>query len=740
MIFFDHAGRGEQPAFFYSQAVKAAREQARDYFDLPEDEQRQIDPPRIWRLPWGEDVLPALLKLSHSRCAFCEYETEGLRPWRFRPPAMAEGVKGDYLWNAFTWENIFPICPNCVPRQPDSFPLRGTRNPETAGDLTILLHPGEPATQNAFTARMDGRLTGKNQRGRVTITHYNLNRDEVVQARAQALRDHLALEIDWLANTSAPLTGFVVLALDRLIRIVARNHPDMPRYTIRKRPDAIAELLAQWSRHINLPAALAEASETAREEDRAADLAAKADHAPPPRSTPRIKDVSITTFKSLEDIAFTLPKTLGSRDAHPAEAPCLMILGENATGKSSILQAIALACLPRAEAKKLGLSPEQLTLNPEYLGRPDYLLIKNASKITVTFHDGPARQLLIDGRAKSFAWDGEEAPLIFAYGAHRMFGRKARRRAERHFDTLFHDDRLLSNPEDWLRRLWTHDRDSLNEVVAALRHIIQIDGDFKSIGFDDPSGDPRCMIRLKRRGLDGKTQTSPQPLAIVSSGFRAVLAMVCDIMAGLMLREGSARAARRARAIVLIDEIEAHLHPRWKLHIMDGLRRALPHVTFIVTSHDPLCLRGMFNGEVMALNRYLTDDPDGLDLPERIERIEAFENIEAMTVDQLLTSDLFQLLSADDIGTERQLAHAADMLASHDATADDLAVLDAEIARAMPSMAQALPIGRTEAGRLVQETVAEFLAARRHADAAKTSAARGRAKAAVRSYLQGLLP
>src|SRR3546814_7015536 len=82
------------------------------------------------------------------------------------------------------------------------------------------------------------------------------------------------------------------------------------------------------------------------------------------------------------------------------------------------------------------------------------------------------------------------------------------------------------------------------------------------------------------------------PLSIVSSGFRSVLAMICDVMRGLLGTEdekGSSLA--NARALVLVDEIEAHLHPRWKLRIMKGLREALPNVTFIVTTHDPLCLR-----------------------------------------------------------------------------------------------------------------------------------------------------
>src|SRR3546814_20575292 len=76
-----------------------------------------------------------------------------------------------------------------------------------------------------------------------------------------------------------------------------------------------------------------------------------------------------------------------------------------------------------------------------------------------------------------------------------------------------------------------------------------------------------------------------------------------------------------ARALVLVDEIEAHLHPRWKLRIMKGLREALPNVTFIVTTHDPLCLRGLGANEVMVLRRIQQDvRPNSEDLTYEIGR------------------------------------------------------------------------------------------------------------------------
>lgn len=749
MIFFDASRRAELlPDSLTSPEFSTMRDEIRRHMALSAPERRQTDVPQLWKLRWGGDVMFALRKMSQDRCAFCERRAGDLQPWLFRPPAHAQpdlGPEGklSYLWLALDWWNLYPICQQCIPDRPEYFPVKGDRagyapemataGPQHLDEQPLLIHPGEPARpERDFDQRLDGRLLGRTSRARATIRQYRLDRPELVRARQAALAEALRTAgsgIDWDA---VEFPGPILLVLLRLLPVVAEQNdlplaaPDL------RRPDHMGELLRDWGRHLDLYAALTRAEGLRRP------AAPRRDAAPaprPPQEGPRLKSVTIRTFKSLEDIAFEMRETLPPRTDHPAEAPCLMILGENATGKSSILEAIALACLPEAAVRKLPLKPQDLTLNPEYMGQPRFELLDQTSVIDVRFHDGSHRALTISARSQSMDWQGDAAPPpIFAYGAHRLFGRTRRRGAERHHDTLFRNDRQLSNPENWLHQLSRRDPTGLDEVVAALRHIIQIDGAFESIGFDDALGDPRCIIRLRRQ-MGGKEVIVPQPLEIASSGFRAVLALVCDILDGLMTVAGDARAARRTRAIVLIDEIEAHLHPRWKLHVMTGLRRALPKVTFIATSHDPLCLRGMFNGEVLALNRYYNIAGDGLDLPERIEPVDEFGNIEAMTVDQLLTSDLFQLFSTDDHDTERQFARAADLLSTA-----EKAALDEEIMQAMPAMVRDLPIGRTEAGRLVQETVADFLAARRHSRSDHAGVARDRASRAVRDWLRELLP
>lgn len=94
-----------------------------------------------------------------------------------------------------------------------------------------------------------------------------------------------------------------------------------------------------------------------------------------------------------------------------------------------------------------------------------------------------------------------------------------------------------------------------------------------------------------------------------------------------------------AEGIVVIDELGAHLHPRWRMQIVQSLRDVFPRVQFLASTHDPLCLRGLGDGEVAVLRRA----PEGgvftvTDLPP----------IQGLRVDQILTSEVFGLNSTID--------------------------------------------------------------------------------------------
>lgn len=275
--------------------------------------------------------------------------------------------------------------------------------------------------------------------------------------------------------------------------------------------------------------------------------------------------------------------------------------------------------------------------------------------------------------------------------------------------------------------------------------MIEIDGEFEDLFVDIDDNERHCFLNIQRAVPGKEKVTVRHRLDVVSSGYRAVLAVLCDIFQGLVEladvpttdRKGFAevmKSARHAHAVVLIDEIEAHMHPRWKLGIVAGLRQAFPNITFILTSHDPLCVRGMLDHEVVMLNRYFND---GEGLKERVECVSGFGDLSRMTVEQLLTSNLFQLFSTDDSEVDTRYSEIVQLLGKPRASLSDVEA--AVVSDFEKAIEEALPFGRNEVSLFVQRTIAKYVASRRDKPEEKVSEFREDAEKAVVEFLSGLL-
>lgn len=92
-----------------------------------------------------------------------------------------------------------------------------------------------------------------------------------------------------------------------------------------------------------------------------------------------------------------------------------------------------------------------------------------------------------------------------------------------------------------------------------------------------------------------------------SDGEKLVIAIVGDIVRRLVLANPESDRPLEGTGVVLIDEIEQHLHPKWQRTIIGNLRRTFPNIQFIVSTHSPQVL-----GEVEHSNiRCIIVDEDG---------------------------------------------------------------------------------------------------------------------------------
>jgi predicted ATP-binding protein involved in virulence len=121
----------------------------------------------------------------------------------------------------------------------------------------------------------------------------------------------------------------------------------------------------------------------------------------------------------------------------------------------------------------------------------------------------------------------------------------------------------------------------------------------------------------------------PQPFNNLSDGQRNMLALTGDIavrMARLNphLRD---RVLKETPGIVLIDELDLHLHPTWQRHLVEDLRTLFPGIQFVATSHSPFIIQTMREGETIALDhRQPVINPGKLGIEEIAEDLMGVEN------------------------------------------------------------------------------------------------------------------
>lgn len=106
-------------------------------------------------------------------------------------------------------------------------------------------------------------------------------------------------------------------------------------------------------------------------------------------------------------------------------------------------------------------------------------------------------------------------------------------------------------------------------------------------------------LRLERTGGD------IQLVAMLSEGYRNVVATVADLAwrASVLNPQHGHEAHLLTEGIVLIDEIDLHLHPAWQRRIVDDLRRTFPKMQFIVTTHSPQIVASVSRHQVRLLDR-----------------------------------------------------------------------------------------------------------------------------------------
>lgn len=188
------------------------------------------------------------------------------------------------------------------------------------------------------------------------------------------------------------------------------------------------------------------------------------------------------------------------------------------------------------------------------------------------------------------------------------------------FDWLYHyDDNIKMGKEfDGTRDAFL---EALQTALPALSDIIV------------SAKDKELFARVAVTGMEPQYQA----YRFMSDGFKSVINIVSEIAYRSILLNGhlGTEAVRRTPGIVLIDEVELYLHPRWQRHFLQELTEAFPLMQFIVTSHSPFIIQSVRNKNLITLDGVAdTTDP----LRRSLEEIAARE----MNMDGVLRSKRYQ--------------------------------------------------------------------------------------------------
>jgi hypothetical protein len=313
-----------------------------------------------------------------------------------------------------------------------------------------------------------------------------------------------------------------------------------------------------------------------------------------PSPAPRLNchRVELSNFRCFEHLELDL-----NRESS-LEGCWTCLAGINGSGKTSVLQAICLALVGKTTAIDIGLG---------ILARTQRLAegSPQPTDVEVTFSDGQKhvfRQgLTIDGDDIRTTGQHSHPWLVLAYGATRNLSDRPDRSSSnegitaRRQMTLFDPYARVASAKTAL------DFVNPNEPFFGL-----FSGLLKQLFPDDLRFELR--VGAPRFRVENESVTAID----LPDGFRSSVAWLADLCHAWC--EENPDVAKKAKpsdieAVVLIDEIDLHLHPSLQRTLVPALRKALPKVQWIVTTHSPLVLSCFDKNEIIALDR---SEPGGV--------------------------------------------------------------------------------------------------------------------------------
>lgn len=352
-----------------------------------------------------------------------------------------------------------------------------------------------------------------------------------------------------------------------------------------------------------------------------------------------ITEIRLINFRCFEELAVTFDRNL------------TVLIGDNGNGKTAILDAIAIGISPFvgafSQGKRDEILPDDVRRTTDPIGQ---MVLHHPARIEMRGFVGGREECwardkkspkgrttikeatnIID-YAKTLAQFSDisafpNLPLIRYYGVCRLClkiksaipkqnPRKYAERVAGYLDCLesasgfavfqrwfiaathavFQWEQAALQHQEWdesRKKLGEHWRILRNTVRSAINRVLEKTG-WQDIEYD--AALQKIVMFHKEQGILGVDQ--------MSSGIRTMIGLVADltyraVKLNAHLREN---AVAEAEGIVLIDEIDLHLHPSWQQHVIGDLLAVFPKIQFIITTHSPQVLTTLRKESIRVLS------------------------------------------------------------------------------------------------------------------------------------------
>ncbi len=598
------------------------------------------------------EVLDKLKHIYNNKCAYCETITDNPTIDEYRP-------RTHYYWLVYEWSNLVLSCKKCKTAKADNFPLSDEKkrisepnidrtqwraDSKIARDeMPILLMPEIDVPDEHLAFYPDGRCYPLTERGKINIEILKLNNNTFVTARTKILNDLIIKLTQQLTYTAKILTkknteteAILTLAFQPIYtELIQKTKPEAEfslfvknllsnfnKFVIEQFDNDMYKNILKQSFYILLQPLL-------EEMDTMKSTNSNINNDPILTQENIDNKVTITNIQ-IKNIKCFENTTIKFENQNT------VLLGINGRGKTTVLQLIALAIL---QIQRPTFEREWKNIKKNRSKKAEFTIdiIAKKKKIKLNYEITDNDNIIFVGKPENLKSIADIFLVAYGTGRNAEFHNFRLDENYRNLATLFGINSLYSQSseiEDYLKQgnaflqikkiitnIFNYAEEMYNRIELA-----NYDNNLKTFMFKTPTN-----------------KDTEIPLSALSSGFRTSFLWILDLVIRIWKKNFDLDKPHLIYGIVMIDEIDTHLHIKWQRNIIYTLQEIFKNIQFIVTTHSPFIVQSFGNKNIISLKL----DNDTI----QAETI----NIEEAASYEAIIKELFDQTAIFDVKIERKL-------------------------------------------------------------------------------------